>query len=130
MRHECLKNQVETPYNIPTFSEPNGNPRYFYSVRSIKPSALPVILIIKVYFSVRAGMKRHALAGGGSLLSLGIVWSQAMCAKVGVLSLCRVLSSPIFPECVFPRVRLFCFPVLLIVQAAVAVPAAHQQEQQ
>eukprot|EP00904_Undaria_pinnatifida_P011010 jgi/Undpi1/7039/HiC_scaffold_21.g09513.m1 len=26
-------------------------------------------------------MKRHALATGGSLLSLGIVWSQAMCAK-------------------------------------------------
>ncbi|CAB1097231.1 unnamed protein product [Ectocarpus sp. CCAP 1310/34] len=26
-------------------------------------------------------MRRHALAGGGGLLSLGMVWSQAMCAK-------------------------------------------------
>ncbi|CAN0366863.1 unnamed protein product, partial [Ectocarpus sp. 8 AP-2014] len=28
-----------------------------------------------------AMMRRHALAGGGGLLSLGMVWSQAMCAK-------------------------------------------------
>lgn len=40
---------------------------------------------------VCAVMKKHALAGGGSLLGLGIVWSQAMCAKVGVLCVSRFL---------------------------------------
>lgn len=46
-------------------------------------SLLLSCLLSSASCALLAMMRRQALTGGGGILSLGVVWSQALCAKVG-----------------------------------------------
>lgn len=93
----CLSLAAWIVFDKNTLRELDGNPvtqqkRYENPMKTPYISSACValltvfLIIVKVSSNCRvcAVMKRHALAGGGSLLGLGIVWSQAICAKVSV----------------------------------------------